>query len=105
MPENNDQPQEVNNLWQLIGLYVNKHGPLTFGVSSMIIMWMVMVTPELQRNQINVDALRALTEQLHQLQIEQQGVVRDQDKISEHLKQTAEILDRITLRQTGGTGQ
>ena len=104
MSEHEETP-EVNNLWQLIGLYVNKHGPLTFGVSSMIIMWMVMVTPELERNQVNVDAQRALIEQLHKLQMEQQTTVRDQDKISEHLKTTAEILDRITLRQTvGSTG-
>lgn len=90
----NKDKLNITGPWSLLGYYMKAHGNLTFGVFTMILMWVFMVTPELERNQVTIDAHRKLIEELNALS-------RDHQQTSEHLHTTAEILDRVTARQMG----
>ena len=106
MPETNEAP--ITSPWGLAALLVRdtRIQQLVVVPCIMLGMWMLMVVPEFERNQADVDALKALTEQLSSHSMSLQMLSNDQEKISEHLKSTSEILDRVTSRQLGnGAGQ
>ena len=83
---------EVTGPWSLAAYYVKQHGSITFGVITVIAMWRLMVAPELDRKATEGEMQRAILQELHNTTLEQKD-------IAEHMKLTAEILDRITARQ------
>lgn len=75
----------------ILRLIMTQYGSLAFGLISLVVIWLTMVVPQLDRNQVSAEAQRLLLEDLHKL-------TDDQKEISTHIKQTSEILDKITLR-------
>lgn len=83
---------EVSNVWQLLAWYSTKHGALVFGVITVLTMWMVIFQPELERNEVRNEVLRGVINDMHKH-------ASDQQQITDQLKTTAQILDKITARQ------
>ena len=88
-------PPEINNIWQLLAWYAHRHGSLIFGLVTCLLMWQFMLVPELERNAIKNEIQRAVLEELRQN-------TKDQREVSEHLKTTAQILERITAKWENG---
>jgi uncharacterized membrane-anchored protein YhcB (DUF1043 family) len=75
----------------VLKLFMQQYGSLAFGLISLVIIWLTMVVPQLDRNQVSAENQRLLLEELHRL-------IDDQKEVASHLKTTAEIFDRATLR-------
>lgn len=76
---------------ELIKLYMQQFGMLTFGTITVLLMQHVIVTPQLERQQEAAKAQQALIEELHVTLTELQ-------ELAKHAKQTAELQDRALLR-------
>lgn len=67
------------------------YGPYAFGLVTVLVLWLAVLRPELDRKNDNFELHRAIIEK----QIEQGN--RNEDT-ARTLKETAVILDRVTLR-------
>lgn len=88
-----DEPNKVTGPWSLAAFYVHKHGPITFGVISVLIMWQLMVRPELDRKAMDTAAMLQITREMREQQ-------KASEQMADHIRTTAMILDEITKRQT-----
>jgi len=86
-----DQTPVITGPWQLAYHYANKHGGLVFGLIACLLIWVIMVQPELTRNAQQNEALREALQDI-------KSQTTAQQQLADHLKTTAEILDRIVTR-------
>lgn len=80
---------------ELVKLYMQQFGMLTFGTVTVLIMQHVIVTPQLERNQEAAKTQQQLIQELHNLTTEL-------DELAKHARQTAELQDRALLRLESG---
>ena len=63
---------------------VKIYGPFAFGVVSLLVMWVAIIAPELDRNAVDGEVQRELMFQ--------------QVQVTERMEDTATILDRVSKR-------
>ena len=74
--------------------FVQVYGPLAFGIVSLLIIWMTIITPVLDKQSLDFQAQQKLIEQLNETANNQKLIIVDQKQVSESLRQTAIILER-----------
>lgn len=67
------------------------YGPFAFGVLSLLVIWLAIIQPELDRKGLDFEAQRQMLQQ-------HQEVLNRQDMAMKALETTAVILDRVTQR-------
>lgn len=94
MTEEKDQKEAdpiVANFWQFLVVYSKQYGAFMFSIVVAIAMWYTMAKPEIDRNQINVEAIRQMMSDMSTLS-------NDMNHRGERLEKAAELLERATER-------
>ena len=68
-----------------------QYGPFAFGIISLLMIWNMVVAPELERKNLDF-------EQMNHLVSQQREVIQQQEKTAVMIRDTALILDRVTQR-------
>ena len=63
---------------------VSNYGPIAFGLVSVLVLWKVIVGPSLEKNRVDVTAIKAVADQMH--------------AIAMTTKSTVDRLEAIALR-------
>lgn len=72
-------------------LFIKSYGAMAFGTAILLIVWLTIIQPELKNRSLNFDAMAQLIQQQEQLVIAM-------DAVADTQKESATILDRITIR-------
>lgn len=67
------------------------YGAMAFGTSVLLIVWLLIIQPEMKRRAIEFESMGKLIQQQEQLVI-------SMDDVADTQKESAVILDRITIR-------
>lgn len=70
---------------------VKVYGPFAFGIVSLLTIWFAIISPELNRKQLDFEAYSKLIEKHQQENLHQ-------DDIAKTMRDTVLILDRVTQR-------
>lgn len=71
----------------ILDRFGERYGPYAFGLLSLLLIWFIIVRPELEGNRVNFTRQEALVEQMRVIMIEQV-------KTADTLERTAEVLDK-----------
>lgn len=71
--------------------FMKQYGPFAFGIASLLIIWFAIMSPELNRKQIDFETYSGLIKQHQAENIQTEAVTRT-------LHDTAVILDKVTQR-------
>lgn len=95
--ENNKKDTDpiVTNFWQFLVVYSKQYGAFMFSIVVAIAMWYTMAKPEIDRNQINIEAIRQMMSDMSTLS-------NDMNRRGERLEKSAELLERATERIVRG---
>jgi len=72
----------------ILDLLGKTYGPYAFGIISLLIIWWVMLKPLLDKQALDFEAQRKIIEL-------QNASLADQRQISENMRQTAAIMDKL----------
>lgn len=100
----NEQPtDEKKSSMEILKVYADRYGYLTFGVVTFLILWIGVVTPQLARRDLDFENQRAVIESLNRTLDTQQSMMKDQERLSTTMqgtagtmKDAATILERVS---------
>jgi hypothetical protein len=75
--------------------FVKTYGPFAFGMVSLLILWIAILKPQLDRQTLDYETQRVIIEAQNKTLDAQKSLLRDQDGLSENMRQTSIILERI----------
>lgn len=81
----------AGNMKDAVDGLVKVYGPFAFGIVSLLIIWLLIIKPELENKQLDFDTQKVLIEQLSQ-------ETRQSQEIARTMRDTALILERIVNR-------
>jgi len=93
--ELNREPN-VTNFWQFAYQYSSKHGTLVFGVLTVLLIWQIMVVPELERATIQREIMQEALQNL-------KTHTETQRDTADHMRKSALLLDNTAKTLEGTT--
>lgn len=80
---------------EFIKEFAKQYGQFAFGVITLLIIWVAIIDPIMDRQNLDFEAQRKILESQNSTLDTQRSMLKDQDRLSENMKQTATILERI----------
>lgn len=80
-----------------IDQFVTTYGPFAFGVITLLIIWMIIIQPELKSNRLDFETHRKLLETQGAQNIQQEQTARTIRDTALILERVAKSLERITI--------
>lgn len=99
MPDTKDAPNSRVHLTDHMNpteIITRIYGPYAFGIVSMLILWAVIVKPELQAQRINFEAQTEVLMQMREIQRSQAEMANSLDTTSKVFVDTAKSLERTS---------
>jgi hypothetical protein len=73
------------NISAIIRLLLTNYGPLGFGVILLLIVWQIIVIPQLERNKVQTDTLVQVADVVREAAVTLRIVTEKLDRISERM--------------------
>lgn len=81
-----------------LGAFGDRYGPYAFGVVSLLLIWFVIVKPELENSRLDVGKQEAIVLKQQEIVTQLTNVSASLEATSKTLEATAEINDRVAER-------
>jgi hypothetical protein len=95
VPENGgDTTKTSTTMGDAVREFTKAYGPYTFGIVSLLVIWITIIAPVLERSALDFKELQNSIESLNTTINSQRSVLQDQGKLSEDMRKTSENLVR-----------
>lgn len=76
--------------------FTKAYGPYTFGIVSLLVIWVTIITPVLDRSALDFKSLQNSIESLNTTINSQRSILQDQGKLSDGMQKTSEDMRKTS---------